>query len=279
MEYGTIVPDKRHFGGTMYIDELEGGREITLFAISGKRFVNFRTSTIEIEHPQLRAVAAAIAKKTGHRRFVFARTVYTKNRKVVNFNAPNVRCKAVISEDGMLRVWHTVKTIRIKIPYSMHIPMTPGSNRYLGSVLVLMSDSKSSGNNRRGSYRLTLGLDGHVKIGYNKESQPVRVRDISGTGIGFTISPSIPVKMGENVVITFSDALQKGRRTARRVNFEVAANVVRIEGLDESHTIIGCKMRPNEELTQYIFQKQMLLLSEGKMRRPGSRSHMKQKAK
>ncbi len=262
----------------MFIDELESGREVTLFAISGKRFVNFRTTAIEIAHPQLRAVAAAITRKMGYHRFAFARTVYTKNRKVVNFNAPNVRCKAVVSEDGMLRVWHTVKTIRIKIPYSMHIPMSPGSNRYLGSVLVLMSDGKSSGNNRRGSYRLTLGFDGYAKIGYNKESQPVRVRDISGTGIGFTISPKIPVKTGENVVITFSDTLQKGRRSAKRVSFEVTATVARIENLDDSHKIIGCQMRPNEELTQYIFQKQMLLLSEGKMRRPDSKGRAKRKA-
>ncbi len=262
----------------MYIDDLEGGREITLFAISGKRFVNFRTTAIEIEHPQLRAVAAAIAKKMGYRRFIFARTVYTKNRKVVNFNAPNVRCKAVVSEDGMLRVWHTVKTMRIKIPLSMHIPMTPGSNRYLGSVLVLMSDGKSSGNNRRGSYRLSLGLEGTVRIGYNKEPQYTHVRDISGTGIGFTIPIDVPCKMGDKVEISFADTLQKGRRTARRVNFDVNATVVRIEGFDDQHVVIGCKMKPNEELTQYIFQKQMLLLSEGKMRRPSSRSRAKRKA-
>jgi len=105
--------------------------------------------------------------------------------------------------------------------------------------------------NRRGAYRLSVGLKGRAKIGTKKNMIPVLVREISETGFSFIDykeKEEIHTFIDDPVLLIFDD---------EETHISVVGRIVRLIDDGEDKRIYACRVEvENHEIAKYIAKKQ-----------------------
>ena len=107
--------------------------------------------------------------------------------------------------------------------------------------------------NRRGAYRLFVGIGGVAQVGANRKALDVIVKDVSDSGFSFVAMEELDKVEGTPIRLVFADI---------NMNFSLMGIVVRKVILDEKKILYGCQLSvPNSNLQRYINEKQRQLLS------------------
>lgn len=107
--------------------------------------------------------------------------------------------------------------------------------------------------NRRGAFRLFIGISGVAQLGTNRKAVDVIVKDVSENGFSFVGSEDIDNVINMPVRLVFADFNQ---------NYSLMGIIVRKVVIGESKIVYGCKLGVrNANLEQYISQKQRQMLS------------------
>lgn len=107
--------------------------------------------------------------------------------------------------------------------------------------------------NRRGAFRLFIGISGVAQLGTNRKAIDVIVKDVSENGFSFVGSENMDDVINKPVRLVFADFNQ---------NYSLMGIIVRKVVIGESKIVYGCKLGVrNANLEQYISQKQRQMLS------------------
>lgn len=107
--------------------------------------------------------------------------------------------------------------------------------------------------NRRGAFRLFIGISGVAQLGTNRKAVDVIVKDVSENGFSFVGSEDMDDVINKPVRLVFADFNQ---------NYSLMGIIVRKVVIGESKIVYGCKLGVrNANLEQYISQKQRQMLS------------------
>lgn len=204
----------------MKILDLEPGSEITIeIGVRGQK-LEFHTHIVE----QLDGVAVIEPIRI--------------DGKVLSLDSENVMINILYNEeDAPPMTWSYVA-----LPASIH----KGEACYKCSV-----DADGISNNRRGAYRLSVGLKGKAKIGVKKNLIPILVRDISETGFSFIYDrgkEEIYTFINDPVMLVFDD---------EETHISVVGRIVRIIEETEDRKVYACRIElENHEIAKYIAKKQ-----------------------
>lgn len=167
-----------------------------------------------------------------------------ENGRLINFAPkPNIlyQMNFVNNEDHRLYKWNRVDIYTVKDeqgqPYHM-----------------LVSDIEGHPHNRRRCYRISLDIDGSVRIGQNSITLPIAIRNISSGGVGFECKQNINCPEGTMMHLTFSDSVL-------HINFKLDCQLVRMH-YDEDHECFyyGCKFpKESSAINNYVQRKQQRL--------------------
>ncbi len=204
----------------MKILDLEPGSEITIeIGVQGQK-LEFHTHIVE----QLEGAAVIEPIRI--------------DGKVLSLDSENIMINILYNEeDAPPMTWSYVA-----LPAAVH----KGETCYKCSV-----DADGISFNRRGAYRLSVGLKGKAKIGIKKNIIPVFVRDISETGFSFIDykgKEEIYTFINDPVMLIFDD---------EDTHISVVGRIVRIIDETEDKKIYACKIElENHEIAKYIAKKQ-----------------------
>lgn len=107
--------------------------------------------------------------------------------------------------------------------------------------------------NRRGAFRLFIGISGVAQLGTNRKAVDVIVKDVSENGFSFVGAEDMDDVINKPVRLVFTDFNQ---------NYSLMGIIVRKVVIGESKIVYGCKLGVrNANLEQYISQKQRQMLS------------------
>jgi hypothetical protein len=109
--------------------------------------------------------------------------------------------------------------------------------------------------NRRGAFRCPIGLRSLMRIGLDKETHDIIIRDVSLTGFSFVfIDLEEATDIGKGIHIVLNDYLEN---SDENFSFQLYGNVVRIEEVENGKTIYGCKLAEKVRgLDMYIAKKE-----------------------
>lgn len=228
----------------MKILDLEPGSEITIeIGVQGQK-LEFHTHIIE----QLDGITVIEPIRI--------------DGKVLNLDSENVMINILYNEEDAPPItWSYVA-----LPAAVH----KGETCYTCSV-----DTEGISFNRRGAYRLSVGLKGKAKIGIKKDIIPIFVRDISETGFSFIIDykekEEIYTFINDPVMLIFDD---------EETHISVVGRIVRIIDETENKKIYACKIElENHEIAKYIAKKQRERLTLEMKKKRGEKTATTSKGK
>ena len=121
----------------------------------------------------------------------------------------------------------------------------------IGICSVVFSPFDAKAINRRESFRVWLGYRAVANIHASRLSDNVIVKDLSTNGIGLVSKTDSNLKEGNTIHVIFKDETKDKK-------FNLTAQVVRINKIDEQKQIVGCKFpNTNGEIGKYVGQKQL----------------------
>ncbi|MDD3413006.1 MAG: PilZ domain-containing protein [Lachnospiraceae bacterium] len=233
----------------MLINEIAKGSSIELKVMIGNNTLEFNTEVVEIDDKQY---LKAIEKLTSGYLYLIVRAIM-KEDKIISFPAsgPAYRLMVVNKEDDKAYEWITIQIRQIKLK--------DGSAYHL---FLTNKDVKEV--NRRNRYRVWLGVDGIVQIGFNKMTFDVIVKDISSTGVSFILRNDLlkgkTISADTNTMIALTFYEEK-----TETNFRLTATIVRCEAIDENRTLYGCKFASEHRgISKYVNEKQIEKMRLGK---------------
>ena len=107
--------------------------------------------------------------------------------------------------------------------------------------------------NRRGAFRLFIGISGVAQLGTNRKAVDVIVKDVSESGFSFVGMEDMDNVINMLVRLVFADFNQ---------NYSLMGIIVRKVVIGENKIVYGCRLGVrNANLEQYISQKQRQMLS------------------
>ena len=107
--------------------------------------------------------------------------------------------------------------------------------------------------NRRGAFRLFVGISGVAQLGINRKAVDVIVKDVSENGFSFVSSEDMENVINMPVRLVFNDFNK---------NYSLMGIIVRKVIINETKVLYGCQLSVNNsQLEQYINQKQRQMLS------------------
>lgn len=227
----------------MKILDLEPGSEITIEVRVQEQKLEFHTHIIE----QLDGVAVIEPIRI--------------DGKIISLGSENVTVNILYNEEDSPPVaWNYVA-----LPAAVY----KGETCYKCSV-----EADGISFNRRGAYRLSVGLRGKAKIGIKKNIIPVFVRDISETGFSFIHDKSkeeIYTFINDPVMLIFDD---------EETHISVVGRIVRIIDTAEDKNIYACKIElENYEIAKYIAKKQRERLTLEMKKKRGEKAAASSKGK
>lgn len=166
------------------------------------------------------------------------------NGKVLSFSSKesvgiNLIC---IRKDKVPVVWKAV---------GISVIMEKGKSQY-----KVTPSSEGFESNRRGAFRLFVGVTGVAQMGTNRKALDIIVRDVSENGFSFVTSEDVEHSKNMPVRLVFGD-MQR--------NFSLMGIVVRKVVIDEKRIVYGCRLGvKNNNLAQYISEKQRQMMSMNK---------------
>lgn len=204
----------------MKILDLEPGSEITIEIKVRDQKLEFHTHIIE----QLKGAAVIEPIRI--------------DGKVLNLGSENVTINILYNaEDSPPLEWNYVA-----LPAAIY----KGETCYKCSI-----EAEGIIRNRRGAYRLPVGLKGKAKIGMKKNTIPVFVREISETGFSFVDykgKEEIYTFINDPVMLVFDDEEE---------HISVVGRIVRMIDSQEDKKIYACRVEvENHGIAKYIAKKQ-----------------------
>ena len=156
--------------------------------------------------------------------------------RIVNFESNKVRCEVLVPATGDFL--YDIRIHRMQLPSA-------------GDVHVIVCANRRGEVNRRGSFRLWVGVVGVIEKG--REAYTVTIRDVSAGGVGFFAPPTCEINMGDTLKISFADS-----SSDQSFWFSTKGTVVRIIGDPKGNRIIGCSFtQEQEDIHDYVHKKQI----------------------
>ena len=122
-----------------------------------------------------------------------------------------------------------------------------------GSFYKVSASGEGFEINRRGAFRLFVGISGVAQLGINKKAVDVIVKDVSENGFSFESSEDMDNVINMPVRLVFNDFNK---------NYSLMGIIVRKVIINEAKILYGCQLSVNNsELEHYINQKQRQMLS------------------
>lgn len=122
-----------------------------------------------------------------------------------------------------------------------------------GSFYKVSASGEGFEVNRRGAFRLFVGISGVAQLGINKKAVDVIVKDVSENGFSFVSSEDMDNVINMPVRLVFNDFNK---------NYSLMGIIVRKVIINEAKILYGCQLSVNNsELEHYINQKQRQMLS------------------
>lgn len=173
----------------MFINELEVGSKVALVCSEGHDKRTFYASIVEVSKDKNAILIEAI----------------TYNDKVVNFDVGQFVIEASLGKKAVIFKIDKIATVRQK-----------------GVVYhIIQSATNAEPVNRRDAVRVGIGAPCTLKYGPRRTLLNCYVKDLSHTGIGFTLKELVDINVGDEVSATF-------KYGDNRVIFKIYAKVVRI---------------------------------------------------
>ena len=122
-----------------------------------------------------------------------------------------------------------------------------------GSFYKITASGEGFEINRRGAFRLFVGISGVAQLGINRKAVDVIVKDVSENGFSFVSSEDMENVINMPVRLVFIDFNK---------NYSLMGIIVRKVIINETKVLYGCQLSVNNsQLEQYINQKQRQMLS------------------
>ena len=122
-----------------------------------------------------------------------------------------------------------------------------------GSFYKITASGEGFEINRRGAFRLFVGISGVAQLGINRKAVAVIVKDVSENGFSFVSSEDMENVINMPVRLVFNDFNK---------NYSLMGIIVRKVIINETKLLYGCQLSVNNsQLEQYINQKQRQMLS------------------
>ena len=163
------------------------------------------------------------------------------NGKVLSFNtSENIFVSLIMVRDGKSpMVW---KGVAINSAYEKE-----------GTLYRITASGEGFEVNRRGAFRLFVGISGVAQMGINKKAVDVIVKDVSESGFSFVSTEDIDNVINMPVRMVFNDFNQ---------TYSLMGIIVRKVIIAEAKILYGCQLSVNNtNLEHYINQKQRQMLS------------------
>lgn len=160
---------------------------------------------------------------------------------MVSFDAPDLHIELVATRQGEIPfVWKNVQIFKVNYNGQTYQCIKSGT---IGVKL-----------NRRGAFRVFLGLQGSVIDAKTKDRHSVLVKDISSSGVGFLVNRTddLPFELGTSVAVFFSDE-------DMNQDIELIARIVRrVETENSNQILYGCMFtKKNPKIDRYCATKQV----------------------
>ena len=163
------------------------------------------------------------------------------NGKVLNFStSERISVSLIMVRDGKSpMVW---KGVAINSAYEKE-----------GTFYRITAGGEGFEVNRRGAFRLFVGISGVAQMGINKKAVDVIVKDVSESGFSFVSTEDIDNVINMPVRLVFNDFNQP---------YSLMGIIVRKVVIAEAKILYGCQLSVNNtNLEHYINQKQRQMLS------------------
>lgn len=122
-----------------------------------------------------------------------------------------------------------------------------------GSFYKITASGEGFEINRRGAFRLFVGISGVAQLGINRKAVDVIVKDVSENGFSFVSSEDMENVINMPVRLVFNDFNK---------NYSLMGIIVRKVIINETKVLYCCQLSVNNsQLEQYINQKQRQMLS------------------
>ena len=206
----------------MHIKELPPNSHVTVIASIDKHYIEFPTKVVGTAEDS-----------------ILIELIRNDEGKVIGFSSDKIKLDLsfVLEEDKPPFVWRDVKIANIKY----------NNNGY--NMITQTHEGKRE--NRRGAYRLFLGLDAGLDLVETPGSIPVILKDISSTGFAFVY----PGDLETNKFCKISTMVDNKRLILSGI-------IVRKQIMDNGNTVYGCRLEKfSKELEKFIAQKQRELIN------------------
>lgn len=116
-----------------------------------------------------------------------------------------------------------------------------------GTLYKISANGEGFEVNRRGAFRLFIGISGVAQLGTNRKAVDVIVKDVSESGFSFVGTEDMDNVINMPVRLVFADFNQ---------NYSLMGIIVRKVVIGENKIVYGCRLGVrNANLEQYISQK------------------------
>lgn len=206
----------------MHIRELPPNANVTVIASVDNHYIEFPT----------RVVGSAEEN-------ILIELIRNDEGKIIGFTSDKIKLDLsfVLEEDKPPFVWRDIKISNIKY----------NNNGY--NMIAQTREGKRE--NRRGAFRLFLGLDAGLDLVETPGSIPVILKDISSTGFAFVY----PGELETNKFCKVSSMVDNKRLILSGI-------IVRKQIMDNGNTVYGCRLEKfSKELEKFIAQKQRELIN------------------
>lgn len=223
----------------MYITELEEGAKVEIQASDGIKSITLESAIASIKDQEDILKLDQVHEAKPNIKFIVLNPI-RRDDLLINFVSDYVFSHLIAIVDGNKPViWRNVTIVNIRLP------------KY-GSVHILMTSREGETYNRRQHYRVTLDCEGLIRIRTAEKETifNVFVKDISESGIGFSIKGNQGLERGSRCIVEFKDA-----GSGQEIRSDVV--IIRVQEMENNRYMMGCKIRQRSaEIAKFINKKQ-----------------------
>lgn len=180
----------------------------------------------------------------------------TNPRKKISYLAPIMREGKILNFNGKGILTSILVQLPESKPLVYHNVMLNTLKKDDGTFCYgIQSNEEGVEINRRGAFRCSIGIQTVLRIGLDRTTYDVTIRDVSLTGFSFVFANfEQTTEVGKMVHAVLNDYLED---TCENFSFQLYARIVRMEELENGKTIYGCKMEEKVRgLDSYIAKKE-----------------------
>ncbi len=214
----------------MRIYELEKGQAFKILIIIGNQNMEFESEVLDVV-------------PTKH--MILAKPVI-KNDKILTFNGKGISANVVLSGKK------DTKPLIFRNSAFSTVKGTDGQLCY-----AVVSNAEAVEFNRRDSFRCSVDVPSVAKIGLDKETNNIILRDVSVNGFSFCFTTrDAKAEVGQFVHTTLNDFIDG---LFENFTFQLFGLIVRETELDNGKKVYGCKIvQPQKGIDTYIAKKERM---------------------